>query len=117
MFKQERDDRVSHHKAFFRPRARLIKILGEHLIRDNTVGVLELIKNSYDADAEKVSLLIEDTKNPSTTQIVIRDDGTGMDSEIIDGRWFEPAHGAKDDSKRKLIKSKKGRTPLGEKGV
>ncbi|MBI2558504.1 sensor histidine kinase [Candidatus Woesearchaeota archaeon] len=117
MFKQEGDDRVSQHKAVFKPRARLIKILGEHLIRDNTVGVLELIKNSYDADAENVSLLIEDTKDPSTTQIVIRDDGTGMDSEIVEGRWFEPAHGAKDDSKRKLIKSKMGRTPLGEKGV
>lgn len=108
---------MSEHKAFFRPKARLIKILGEHLIRDNTVGVLELIKNSYDADAEEITLLIEDIKKPETTQIVIEDDGIGMDSDIIEGRWFEPAHGAKDDFKRKLQKSKKGRIPLGEKGV
>lgn len=101
----------------FRPRARLIKILGEHLIRDNTVGVLELIKNSYDADAENVTLLVEDVRKPETTQVVIEDDGIGMDSDIIEGRWFEPAHGAKDDFKKKLQKSKKGRVPLGEKGV
>ncbi|MBW3001867.1 ATP-binding protein [Candidatus Woesearchaeota archaeon] len=105
------------HKVIFKPRARLIKILGEHLIRDNTVGVLELIKNAYDADAEKVELLIEGTRSPETTQVVIKDNGAGMDSDIIEGRWFEPAHGAKDDSKKRMQKSAKGRIPLGEKGV
>ena len=38
-------------QAKFRPKARLVSILGEHLIRDGTVGILELVKNGYDADA------------------------------------------------------------------
>jgi len=108
---------MSSEEAFFAPKARLIKILGEHLIRDNTVGVLELIKNSYDADAGKVTLGIKNTRNPESTVVAIEDDGIGMDMDIIKGRWMEPAHGAKDDSKKEQIRTKKGRIPLGEKGV
>ncbi len=108
---------MTDHTAVFRPRARLIKILGEHLIRDNAVGVLELIKNSYDADAENVLLQISNTKNPEKTEVLIKDDGIGMDIDIIQGRWFEPAHGAKDESKKRSEKTSKGRIPLGEKGV
>ena len=33
----------------FRPRARLIKTIGEELISDDKVAILELVKNSYDA--------------------------------------------------------------------
>jgi len=43
----------------FRPKARLIKILGEQLIKDATVGIIELIKNSYDADATTVELIFD----------------------------------------------------------
>jgi hypothetical protein len=39
----------------FDPRARLVTILGEQLIRDETVGILELVKNAYDADAIRPS--------------------------------------------------------------
>jgi DNA mismatch repair ATPase MutL len=43
----------------FRPKARLIKILGKQLIKDATVGIIELIKNSYDADATTVELIFD----------------------------------------------------------
>ena len=35
----------------FRPRARLLKLIGEELISDDVVAVSELVKNSHDADA------------------------------------------------------------------
>src|SRR5437763_2799404 len=38
----------------FRPRARLLKLIGEELISDEVVAISELVKNSHDADAETV---------------------------------------------------------------
>jgi hypothetical protein len=95
----------------------MVKILGEHLIRDNTVGVMELIKNGYDADAEKVTVELKNLSDPTRTEIIIEDDGTGMDEATIKGPWSEPAHGGKQSEKDELKLSKKGRLPLGEKGV
>ena len=107
-----KDDRLS-----FRPVARMVNILGEHLIRDNTVGLMELIKNGYDADAEKVTVELKSLSNPSRTEVIIEDDGVGMDEATIRGPWSEPAHGGKQSEKNMLERSKKGRLPLGEKGV
>ena len=40
----------------FRPRARLLKLIGEELISDEVVAVSELVKNAHDADALEVSV-------------------------------------------------------------
>lgn len=37
-----------------RPYARLLTMLGDQLIKNEQIAVIELIKNSYDADAEKL---------------------------------------------------------------
>src|SRR2546427_7332475 len=99
----------SADRLFLKPVARMVKILGEHLIRDNTVGVMELIKNGYDADAENVTVELKHLSDPTRTEIIIEDDGTGMDEAIIKGPWCEPAHGGKQSEKDKLKPSKKGR--------
>lgn len=100
----------------FKPKARLIQILGEHLIKDATVGIVELVKNSYDADATLVEIVM--TKlNTLDALITIRDNGTGMDLDTFLNKWMNPATGHKEEQKEKQIRSKKGRLPLGEKGV
>jgi hypothetical protein len=38
-------------KMAFTPRARLLSLLGDQLIRDAGIAVFELVKNAYDADA------------------------------------------------------------------
>lgn len=43
-------------KLSIRPYARLLTMLGDQLIKNEQIAVLELIKNSYDADADWVSL-------------------------------------------------------------
>lgn len=43
-------------KLPFRPRARLLQLLGDQLIGTPRLAVFELVKNAYDADAESVSL-------------------------------------------------------------
>lgn len=103
--------------ARFRPRARMVKILGEHLIRDNTVGLMELVKNGYDADAQTVRVELHHLQTLQETTVVVQDDGVGMTEEIIHGPWFEPAHGGKESQKETGSRTPLGRLPLGEKGV
>ena len=84
--------------------ARLISILGEQLIGSEKVGVLELVKNAYDANASRCIVTIEGVPGvePQTRAlqdyahlpgpvIEIRDDGTGMDREDIVTGWLRPA--------------------------
>lgn len=110
---------MTHNKEelSFRPVARMTKVLGEHLIRDNTTGILELIKNGYDADADHVLIELNHLSDPEMTEVIIEDNGSGMDKDVIRGPWSEPAHGGKQMKKDNLGQTPKGRTPLGEKGV
>ena len=43
-----------------RPYARLLTMLGEQLIKNEQIALAELIKNSYDADAEWVKVRFVD---------------------------------------------------------
>lgn len=107
---------MSKGKQAFIPKARLIQILGEHLIKDATVGLLELVKNSYDADATKVEMLMSKLNTPGG-RIIIRDNGIGMDLETFKDKWMNPASGHKQQQKERRERTKLGRLPLGEKGV
>jgi signal transduction histidine kinase len=101
----------------FRPRARLVSVLGEQLIRDATVGLLELVKNGYDADADNVTVKLLNLTNPAETTIIVEDDGYGMDLDTVLYKWLEPATGHKEATKAREQRTPKGRLPLGEKGV
>jgi len=103
-------------KRAFVPKARLIQILGEHLIKDATVGLLELVKNSYDADATSVQVVLAGVHR-TTGKILIRDNGTGMSVETFADKWMNPAAGHKQIQKDKKQRTALGRLPLGEKGV
>ena len=103
--------------ATFRSRARLVEILGEHLIKDNTVGLLELVKNAYDADATTVEISLENLDYPRKTIVTVKDNGDGMTLNTVEGPWLEPAHGGKEIQKEKEARSSLGRLPLGEKGI
>lgn len=100
----------------FTPKARLIKILGEQLIKDATVGIIELVKNSYDADATEVKLIFDSINTPNA-KIIIRDNGDGMNTETFLTRWMNPASGHKEIQKSNKQRTSLGRLPLGEKGV
>ncbi|MCP4129571.1 MAG: hypothetical protein GY754_01020 [bacterium] len=105
-------------KVIFKPRARLLLQLGDQLIRNESIAVLELVKNAYDADANKVKIVMNNVDDPDIGEIVIEDDGTGMDIDIIENIWMEPGN----EHKSKLFKSriktaKYKRLPLGEKGI
>lgn len=100
-------------KNVLRPRARIIKTIGEELISSDSVAILELIKNSYDADASTVEIAFEGDIKNGNGRIVIKDNGSGMDLETLQKGWMEPATILKKSGK----KSVSGRRVLGEKGV
>lgn len=92
-----------------RPRARLIGLIGEDLISDEAVAVVELVKNAYDADARWVSVSFPDR----TDRLVVEDNGHGMDLDTVLGTWFEPGT----VSKKRTEHSPRGRIYQGAKGI
>lgn len=106
-----------------RPYARLLTMLGDQLIKNERIALVELIKNGYDADAERVEVRFEsfnlDMTHNGSSRIVVRDDGTGMTFDTVRSRWMNPAAPQKHLEKRRGD----GRTPgkkrviQGEKGI
>lgn len=99
-----------------RPSARLIKTIGEDLIGDSNSAIIELVKNSYDADATQVDVIFEYTmiESRNVLKISVNDNGHGMSNETIVTKWLVPATNAK----LKNIKSSKFHRPLqGRKGI
>ncbi len=98
----------------FRPRARLLKLIGEELISDDVVAVAELVKNAHDADALNVTVSFRGVA-AADGEVEIRDDGCGMSLDTLLGRWMQPAATTKAASAGKT--TGRGRRVLGEKGV
>ncbi|RKI15397.1 hypothetical protein D7Y15_13885 [Corallococcus sp. AB030] len=103
---------VSGH-AKMRPRARIISLLGDELVSDERVAIVELVKNSYDADATRVEVKFEGPNPIKPDTLTISDDGTGMTLSTILNGWFEPGTVAK----KKSLRSPGGRAFQGAKGV
>jgi hypothetical protein len=84
--------------------------LGRDSIKDHSTALLELVKNSYDADATEVSIEIY-----SNTKDLIRvaDNGFGMTNAELKNSWLRIGY----SGKRISTKSKLGRRKTGEKGI
>lgn len=95
----------------FRTDAGTIAHLGRESIKDHTTAVIELVKNGYDADAEKVDIDIIIDGSDSYIRIV--DTGTGMTKEEVINNWLRIGF----STKRVNKKSKKERRKTGEKGI
>ncbi len=104
----------------------IVKQLGEQLVSDEITALLELIKNSYDADASYVSIEINATGKYQKEKlfypnhkgyIVVEDDGFGMSEKTIMKSWLIISYSQKREFKETGKKTKKDRTPLGDKGL
>jgi signal transduction histidine kinase len=102
----------------FKPRARMLVLLGDQLIRDAGIAVFELAKNAYDADASKVELVLSHVTDLANASVMIEDDGYGMSWDTIVNVWLEPGTDYRQLQKHNNIRSPKyERLPLGEKGI
>jgi signal transduction histidine kinase len=100
--------------ARLRPRARIMRTLGDELISSEVVAVIELVKNAYDADATRVLVRFTDELEAGAGAIDILDDGHGMSLDTIEHAWLEPAT----PYRRRAPRSEQlERHVLGEKGI
>lgn len=92
----------------FSVEARLLRELGERLVRRPETALIELIKNSYDADATECRV-----ERRSRT-LVVSDDGVGMRLDQFANAWMRIGT----DIKSKTTRSPRfGRAITGEKGI
>lgn len=102
---------ISSDRIFFEVEARLLQELGERLVASPDVALLELIKNSCDADAPECRVML--TERFGKPNLVIADNGAGMTEKDFRDRWMRIAA----DSKRESLTKRFGRPVTGQKGI
>jgi len=106
----------------FKTNVQLKSIIGKDLINDDNIAILELVKNSFDADAKQVNVKYFNLKenddksvnqfSSKTSRLIIQDDGIGMDIDGIRDKWLNIAY-----SEKKTNKTQHKRRMAGAKGV
>ena len=97
--------------------SRIISHLGEALIENEKVALLELIKNASDADANTCTVTIDTAYKSEYGEgrIVIEDDGSGMNLFIIENGFLKIATSIK--QRYQKISPKFKRLAQGNKGI
>lgn len=109
-------------ELYFKTNVQLKSIIGKDLINDDNIAILELVKNSFDADAKQVNVKFLNLKknddkviigfSSNTSRLIIQDDGVGMNLDDIEDKWLNIAY-----SEKKLNKTQHKRRMAGAKGV
>jgi signal transduction histidine kinase len=90
----------------------ILRLLGEELSPSPDQGILELIKNAYDADATRCTVQLTSVHLRGGS-IQVWDDGIGMSKEDIRNGWLVVG----DSLKSRTAKSPSGRLLVGSKGL
>ena len=97
----------------FNVSARTAKLIGMENFANAEGAIIELVKNTYDADS-KVCFIVFDLQScKENSSIYIIDNGCGMTEEVIAKHWMTIGT----DDKLKNLKSLKGRVKSGAKGI
>lgn len=106
----------------FKTNVQIKSIIGKDLINDDNIAILELVKNSFDADAKRVDISFCNLKHnddnhverysDKTSRLIIQDDGIGMNSIDIQEKWLNIAYSEKKTNSRQF-----NRMMAGAKGV
>lgn len=106
----------------FKTNVLLKSIIGKDLINDDNIAILELVKNSYDANSSKVNVIFKNLKfnddsqnkfySNQSSKIIIQDFGVGMSDDDIENKWLNIAY-----SEKKIKKIEFNRVLAGNKGV
>jgi len=88
--------------------SRIIRELGERLVKQPEIAVLELVKNAYDADSKSCTVT-----HRYPEEILVQDDGHGMTADEFKGGWMRIGTSSKEaetDSReyRRVITGEKG---------
>lgn len=100
---------------YFKTNTLLKNLVGKDLINDDNIAIVELVKNSYDAGSEAVLVRFtqfsETEKSKESSQVIIADEGSGMDQADIEDKWLNIAY-----SEKKLLVQESGAYLAGNKG-
>lgn len=90
----------------------ILKRLGEELNPSLDQSILELVKNSFDANAHECSVVLRNTEKLGGT-IEVSDDGDGMDADGIVNGWLILGRSGRNPEQRTRL----NRVPAGSKGL
>lgn len=93
----------------FNVSAKTARLIGRENVSNLEGALIELIKNTYDADAKKCVVYYES----STDRLFIIDNGIGMNRDVIINNWMTIGNSTKKES----VFTKSGRVNTGEKGI
>lgn len=100
----------------FKTNTLLKNLVGKDLINDDNIAIVELVKNSYDAESEAVLVRFTDFTpdgvSTGSSQIIIADAGLGMDMIDIEDKWLNIAY-----SEKMYLEQDKGAYLAGNKGI
>ncbi len=108
-------------KVRFRTNVLLKSIIGKDLITDDSIAVLELVKNSFDSGSKEAKIIFRDVKHNQSlknykklnnSKIILRDTGSGMSKYDLINKWLNIAY-----SEKKSKKEEFNRQLAGNKGV
>ncbi|MGY3091293.1 signal transduction histidine kinase [Hymenobacter sp. UYAg731] len=104
---------MSDSSAHLRFAADILQRLGEELIPNPEQGLIELVKNSYDAESKECTVTLENVTEPGGT-ITISDKGNGMQKADLESGFLVIGRSRKDP--KKPTPNLK-RLPVGDKGL
>lgn len=85
--------------VYFKTNTLLKNLVGKDLINDDNIAIVELVKNSYDAKSDNVLIRFtyfsSEGKSSILSQIIIADEGSGMDRTDIKDKWLNIAYSEK----------------------
>ena len=99
-------------RAHLRFSTEIVRRLGEELNPTLDKGVLELVKNSYDADATECRVELRNADRPGGT-VIVEDNGDGMTADQIADGWLVLGRSSKTTRQQTRL----GRIPAGSKGL
>ncbi len=112
----------NHYIPHFRTNVFLKNIIGNELINNDNIAILELVKNSFDAGSKEVQITFENIKenddqlklpfSPNSSKIIVQDWGSGMNRREIIDNWLNIAYSQKKEKKKQF-----GRIVAGAKGI
>lgn len=96
-----------------RPAGRHLLTIGRDLIQDQYAAIVELVKNSYDADSPYVNITFRVSPERDDFTITVEDHGHGMARDTVINNWLVPS--TEDKLNRRV--SPNGRIMQGNKGI
>lgn len=96
-------------------RGKVIDHLGIQMYQSPVAAIAELISNAWDADSEKVEIILPED-NETDWEITINDDGIGMTFDDCQHRYLDVGYDRRDGDAKK-VSLEKNRPLMGRKGI